>query len=273
MGFKTISQTMTDNDILEEIDLKSVPNKNNFYFFPDDNRLAASRVGEILNVKTGKYLKPIFNKSNRATIIITSPGIKPKAYKYSRILARTFIGRPKRLVNIKFKKLEVNHKDGNTRNNKIDNLEWVTSKENILHSNRILGNRTNTKAVLVKSLINGNTNKFNTLAECAEYFNINKATLWKHLTSGNSGRYKKDNCIFKFDDGTEWNTYHPKLIGNLTDSNKTIKCLITDAAEKTIYIGTKSEAYKILNMSRKKFNKKFKNKDFATYDNYFIFFC
>lgn len=273
MDLKRSTQAVTHNDVLEEVILNPVPGHEGFYFFPDDHRIAVSKEGEVLNLKTNKKLKPYFNKSNRAQIIITSPGTKLKNYKLHRILARTFIGRAIRLKHIKFKKLEVNHIDGNPGNNQLNNLEWVTGKENMLHSYRTLGNRDITKAILAKSLINGNVVRFNTTKECAEYFNIKRATLWKHLTSGNSGRYKKDNCIFKFDDGTEWNTYHPKLIGNLTDSNKTIKCLITDAAEKTIYIGTKSEAYKILNMSRRHFDKKFKNKDFTTYGNYFIFFC
>lgn len=46
-------------------------------------------------------------------------------------------------INNKYGKPEVNHIDGDKRNNHIDNLEWVTCSENLKHSFRVLHRKHN----------------------------------------------------------------------------------------------------------------------------------
>ena len=109
---------------LEQIVLEPCLEKAGFYYFPDDKRIAVSKEGEVYRIKTNKILNPSFNKkNNKLYIIISSPDTdKHSSYIYHRILARTFIGRPSRHLDKKYKELEVNHIDGNRLNNKLNNI-------------------------------------------------------------------------------------------------------------------------------------------------------
>lgn len=75
--------------------------------------------------KQGLMLKPRVSKHGYYYVNIYKNGER-KTIKNHRLVAETFI------PNLESKP-EVNHKDGNKLNNCVDNLEWVTSQENIIH--------------------------------------------------------------------------------------------------------------------------------------------
>lgn len=83
-----------------------------------------SNLGNIRSKKTLRKLKCGLVRGYPHIDLYNSKG--RKNYYIHRLVAELFIPNPNNLP-------QVNHKDGNKLNNSVDNLEWCTCKENILH--------------------------------------------------------------------------------------------------------------------------------------------
>lgn len=90
---------------------------------------AISNTGKFKNIKTKRILKPFLHKKGYFYITIAPWGRQGKvvSLKLHRLIAEAFIPNPEN-------KSQINHIDGNKLNNSLDNLEWVTAKENINHA-------------------------------------------------------------------------------------------------------------------------------------------
>ena len=98
---------------------------------------------EVLIDTNGEYYQ--FKENN--WVMVEQPKNKPylqkgfhfkqhgtKSFQTHRVVASTFIPKYEHLSETAFWKLEVNHKDGDKHNPKINNLEWMTKSENTQHA-------------------------------------------------------------------------------------------------------------------------------------------
>ena len=85
-----------------------------------------SNLGNVRNKKTGKKKKPSMNSSGYYIFGSFLKGKRTNIYVHRAVMF-SFKGKPK-------EGLVVNHKDGNKLNNNLNNLEYVTVRENSIHA-------------------------------------------------------------------------------------------------------------------------------------------
>lgn len=122
------------------------------YFVTEDGRVFSAwqfngRAKSYIDYSKLKELKGSICDCNRGYQTFT---LKRKTYKGHRLIAETYIPNPHNLP-------EVNHKNKNRSDNRVENLEWVTNQQNNEHSK--------SKTYLIENLTNG---------EIFQIFNISK---------------------------------------------------------------------------------------------------
>ena len=151
------------------------------YYVTDDGRIWSDR--------TKKYLSFQYDKDGYVKVSMRSTDNKSHRYSVHRLVLENFD--PVKNMEL----LQVNHKDGNKLNNRLENLDWVTCKENIQHAvNNNLRAKINGSAKLVPAQVieiykranNGESN-----VKLAKEFNmhpdqigrIKNKKVWKDITS------------------------------------------------------------------------------------------
>lgn len=117
------------NEIWRDIDgytgLYQISSKGNVRSLPREIR--NSRNSDMTSIVSGRVLSPSDNGHGYLHIGLSKNGIV-KYYTIHRLVARAFIPNELTLP-------EVNHKDCNTYNNDVDNLEWCTRYYNVNYDN------------------------------------------------------------------------------------------------------------------------------------------
>lgn len=87
-----------------------------------------SDTGLVKTAKTGRILKPAIDARGYERVCLFKAN-RDRRFKVHRLVASAFVPNPDG-------KPQVNHKDGNKRNNAAVNLEWATNSENMAHAKR-----------------------------------------------------------------------------------------------------------------------------------------
>lgn len=112
---------------MEQETWKEIRLNNTKTLYEISNKGRCRRIDK-LHWKTGGILTPKYNKSNGYySYCLTTGDGKYKYFYIHRLVAESFL-------KTRDFSLQVNHIDGNKQNNCIENLEWVTSKQNMEHA-------------------------------------------------------------------------------------------------------------------------------------------
>lgn len=128
--------------------------------FPSYN---GSSEGRIMNIRTQHILKPYVDHKGRATVCLRKNNCKYNV-KVHKLIAETFLG--------EHPGMDVKHKDGNSLNNHVNNLEWCTKLET-------LENMRSKRCIPVRVLETGEI--YISIADCARNTGCCRSDIFKQL--------------------------------------------------------------------------------------------
>lgn len=157
---------------------KDIPNYEGSYEVSNYGRVRSSKGKITQSVRHGKRVwkqrilqqKTCKNNNRRVNLWLNKQN---KTWLVHRLVAIAFL--PK----IEGKDF-VNHIDGNRLNNKLDNLEWCTVKENNNHAHSV-GLMPTNQFIILEDLTNGKLHKFSSSSKACEFIGRNQNYIKKCL--------------------------------------------------------------------------------------------
>lgn len=156
-------------------------------YIPGFSHYLVSDEGDVFSKKTGKTVKRKLKTTSDGYLSVNLCGInklepdrKPNErnishYRVHRLVASAFIPNPEG-------KEYVNHKDGNKKNNCVENLEWVTHTENIIHMQEVLKKEKHKEPVVQATLEGEFISRFKSMREACTQTGIDYRSISKVCT-------------------------------------------------------------------------------------------
>ena len=109
-------------------DIKGYENVRECYFISSNGEVISNATNPIYKIKEGTRLKQLKKTGGYLYVCLMCNNGEKKWCRVHRLVAEAFLENP-------LNKDQVNHIDENKENNCVDNLEWVTAKENSRYAN------------------------------------------------------------------------------------------------------------------------------------------
>lgn len=151
---------------------------------PHKPKYMVSDQGDVVNTETSRVLKPSRHGGYYGVVLCDENGHEYNSV--HRLVASAFIPNPEA-------KPQVNHRDGNKLNNRVDNLEWVTRSENMKHAyaiglqkvipEQIAASHARVEEAHRKRVVNIKTNEvYSSITECAKRVGLTRSAVSMELT-------------------------------------------------------------------------------------------
>lgn len=180
----------------EKKDIKKCDRCEGFFIVPGYERFSVNRQGFVFDrdLRRPARIKHTISESKKIYLYV-----ERKYPSVHRLVALTFLDDSHILDT---EKKVVNHLNGDTVNNSVENLEWTTYQGNSIHA-YTTGLRNDNVPVLCKDLRNNEIKRFYSYQECGRYFNVNGASIFYYLRSKRVGKlFRKYYILIK--EGESW---------------------------------------------------------------------
>lgn len=208
-----------------------------------------SNLGKVRTIKNGEVeMSQQENRNGYMTVHLRDRGVERRAMVH-RLVAEAFIPNPNKLR-------DVNHKNGDKSDNRVENLEWASHSDNMTHSFRELGK--NVRHIVQLDLDNNFIERWNSIIEASEATSICRTDIGeccrgnrKH-TKGYKWKYEED-----YEEPKGWCI---TMYGGISRIAKDDEDFITDLKEIGNFFNDKESAYDALD--KLKAWKRLKNKGY-----------
>lgn len=190
--------------------------KEGYYYIPFTKApIVINKEGILFNLETNKEHIYRINKKGYKVTELGTDNFK-STWLIHRIVGLIFIKKPDKYKKLPFKELEINHKNCIKTENIINNLEWVTTYDNMKHAWE--NNLVNTnKIVLARNILTNQVKEIFSISECANEFKIDPSIFNHHINSSSVGRIIRFNHVFQLKENfINW----PDKLMIVTDYNK-----------------------------------------------------